>query len=239
MNWKSFITPIQKSKISSDAAYKILLDLFEQAGSKNDILEATAKSWLSGTRNCKTSTYFPAGKIDAESLFRYFRNRPTSKLKQLQQMFQDEKKIDTDSPIDVETDDMDIFCWSLINQFLDLLGFQRVDLPHADAPWEVLTSNVSQPLNSQESDILKAIISGQEKCAAQCSKGRPSIRSTILPHSDDCCYHCTYWNGSRSTFGAYIEATYGVCIKHNRSEQLSSDLPCKDYKKRNKLSGEW
>lgn len=68
---------------------------------------------------------------------------------------------------------------------------------------------------------------------------KQSGQLAILPHSGDCCYQCVYWNGNRKTFGGYTTATYGVCLKYNRQEQLSSDFPCKDYKKRQKLIGEW
>lgn len=227
MKWKNFITPIQKSEISGDVAYKILLDLFEYAGSKNYVSEAAAKSWLNGTRNCKASTYFPSGKADTESLFRYFRNRPESKLKRLQQIFQNDKNLDADSSIDVETDDIDIFCWSLINQFLDLLGFQRVDLSKDTIP----DQEQSAEQYSNESPLIHNTNLPEER--------KTSIRSMILPHSDDCCYHCAYWNGDRKTFGAYTTPTYGICLKYNRREQLSSDLACNDYKKRKKLSGDW
>lgn len=132
MTWKDFIVPIRESGIFGDASYKILLELFEQAGSKIDIPDVTAKSWLSGYRKCKASAHFPAGKIDTKSLFRYFRNRPDGKLKQLQQMFRARENVALDSPIDVKTNNMDIFCWSLVNQFLDMLKFKRVNTPNIE-----------------------------------------------------------------------------------------------------------
>lgn len=74
---------------------------------------------------------FPDNKLnDAQALFRFFRQRPESKLKKVQSVFKE--MADTNSSIDIETDDMDIFCWSLVNQFVDLLGFQRLDIPHTD-----------------------------------------------------------------------------------------------------------
>lgn len=71
------------------------------------------------------------------------------------------------------------------------------------------------------------------------SKGEKPIRSIILPHSDDCCYHCKYWNGDRQTFGGYTTSTYGHCTKYNRDKQLSSAMPCEDFEKREKQVGEW
>ena len=119
MTWKKFITLIRQSGISGEASYKILLDLFEKAGCKCDVSDATAKSWLNESRNCKASTYFPARKVDTNSLFRYFRNRPGGKLKQLQQIFQTGEHFDLDSPIDVETNDIDEWTdviWTNLNE---------------------------------------------------------------------------------------------------------------------------
>ena len=252
MTWKKFITLIRHSGISGEASYKILLDLFEKAGCKCDVSDATAKSWLNESRNCKASTYFPAGKVDTNSLFRYFRNRPGGKLKQLQQIFQTGEHFDLDSPIDVETNDIDIFCWSLVNQFLDLLAFQRVDMPHSDTRSETTFAETDQQLNHSETDIPKDTSSDREQSTTQQldgatpisltnipKEGEHSIRAAFFPHSDDCCYHCSYWDGNRKTFGAYTTATYGYCLKHNRIKQLSSDEACEDYEKREKQSGEW
>lgn len=252
MTWKDYIIPIRKSGISSDAAHKILRNIFKQAGNTYDFSDETAKKWLSGERQCKASKYFPTGCVDATSLFRYFRNRPNDKLCQLQQLFREGESFNASSPIDVKTDNWDVFCWSLVNQFLDLLKFQRVDIPHTDISTKTAFSEAGQLLDSQEIDISKVIISEQMQRAIQQADGmlstscedfskerKPSIRSTILPHSDDCCYHCIYWDGNRKTFGAYTTATYGFCLKYNRAKQLSSDLACKDYKKRQKLPGEW
>lgn len=222
MKWKDFITPIQKSGITSDAAYKIVLDLFKQAGSINDISEAAAKSWLSGNRNCKASTHFPSGEVNTVCLFHYFRNRPDGKLQQLQQTFQAGKELDADSPIDRETDNMDVFCWSLVNQFLDLIGFQRIGIPHTDTPLE--TSYSSHSISSTD-------ISAKRKL---------SIRSTILPHADKfCCYYCKFWSGDRETIGAHLTSTYGPCLKYGGERKLSSDIACKDFKERTKLPMEW
>lgn len=123
--------------------------------------------------------------------------------------------------------EIDIFCWSLINQFLDLLGFQRVDISKDTIP----NQEQSAEQHSNESSLIHNTNLPEER--------KTSIRSMILPHSDDCCYHCAYWNGDRKTFGAYTTPTYGICLKYNRREQLSSDLACNDYKKRKKLSGDW
>lgn len=129
MDWNDFIRPFRQSELFGDAAWKILQSFFNTAGCINDPAEETLKSWLYSKRNCKVNTYFPNGQADSNRLFRYFKNRPERKLQQLQQVFRNQAALGCNSPIDTETSDLDIFCWSLVNQFLDLLGFQRVEIP--------------------------------------------------------------------------------------------------------------
>jgi len=244
VTWRTFIFAIRDSKITNDIAWIILDCLFRSAGCKREFSEMAAKSWMRGNRNCKVSRYFPEGSINYEEAFRFFRNRPENKLWNLQQVFQ--SKVDTDSPIDVNTKDLDIFCWSLVNQFLDLLGFPRVNV---DTPLEIASSEAGQLLNTQSTDISKDLASGQsQEVPGSMSmiggtdisvKKEPSIRSMILPHSDDCCYHCIHWNGNRKTFGAYTTPTYGYCLKYNKDKQLSSTIACVDFEKREKQMGEW
>lgn len=130
MEWKDFIVPIRKAGVSCDASYKILRELFEKAGSIkiSEVSDSAVKSWLSGGRNCKVSTHFPKGTINTEQVFKYFSGRDPIVLERLQQEYRNNEKA-TDSPIDIKTDNMNIFCWSLVNQFLDLLGLQRIDIP--------------------------------------------------------------------------------------------------------------
>lgn len=78
----------------------------------------------------------------------------------------------------------------------------------------------------------------QEDSAVIPAVRHPSLRSRILPHSDDCCYHCDYWKGNRRTFRAYTKALPGNCEWHGQ-QKLSSDPPCQNYKKRRSQPGDW
>lgn len=306
MTWKDFISPICESKITSNTAQKTLLNLFKRAEAENEISDATAKSWLYGKRNCKTSRYFSEGAVNVEGLFSYFRSRPNNKIRQLQQIFRKNEDIDPNSPIDIKTEDLDIFCWSLVNQFLDLLGLQRVNMPCTDASTEEASAPIAdcqeaalskdvavdseqvagqladavtpcdllleegtsaKATDSQETDSSKDSTIDQEQVAGQqtdntvpfeqvantdtscdvvtisgtdTSLESQSIRSMILPHSGrECCYNCDYWNGTRD-LGSLTIPKYGPCWKHSGSERLSTDMPCKDYKKRLKgLLSSW
>lgn len=132
MTWKTFMNAIAESGIENGSQAQILLKLFKRAGYINtkddDISESTAKKWIDGTRNCKVSKYFPdKDYVNTEAIHSFFKCRPEDKSKRLQQIFFEIK--DDSSPVDCETEDMDKFCWSLVNQFLDLLNFERIVIP--------------------------------------------------------------------------------------------------------------
>lgn len=135
MTWSIFTNAIKESELGSGTPAQILIALFKRAGycnkKEDGISEETAQSWISGKRNCKVYSYFPEGEIsNPEEVYNFFRKRPEDKLEKLQEMFCEEKGVS--DPVDCETKDMDRFCWSLVNQFLDLLGFQRLELPASD-----------------------------------------------------------------------------------------------------------
>lgn len=135
MTWGIFTKAIEDVELEKGNQAQILCVLFARAGSKREFTEQAAQSWIDGKRRCQPSRYFPEKTItNQKGAYDFFRRRPESKLKNLQQIFRQKK--DVDSPIDCETEDMDRFCWSLVNQFLDFLGFQRLDLPRADISQE-------------------------------------------------------------------------------------------------------
>lgn len=131
MNWKDYIKSIQDSGIVEGSLESILTNLFNIAGGGGVLPASTVKSWLYNRRNCKSSTYFPKGTINNDAVFGFFRSRPSDKLYNLQKTFKKQMIPDSGSPIDVKTKDLDTFCWSLVNQFLDLLKFERIDIPQA------------------------------------------------------------------------------------------------------------
>lgn len=130
MTWKAYIDPIKKSKLINKSKPDIIMELFKvAAGCEMEFGESAAKRWYYGEKNCNSYKWFPKGKFDNDNLknlYDLFRKRHDSKLEELQQKFRE--TADSNSLIDLETKDMDIFCCSLVNQFLDLLGFQIIDI---------------------------------------------------------------------------------------------------------------
>ncbi len=169
MTWGIFANAIKESGLESGTPAQILIALFKNAGyiprTEDGISQSTAKKWIDGTRNCKASHYFPDNKLtNPEEAYKFFRRRPDNMVKNLQQIFRTEK--DDDSPIDCETKDMDRFCWSLVNQFLDLLGFQRLELPASDIRQENIGGIV-------EDEINRNVDNGQDPASSSKELGRP------------------------------------------------------------------
>lgn len=129
MTWRIFARTICDTKFINRKQCEIILDLFRAAGveKKKEPLEKTIRSWLENRRKCKGKHYFDDDEIDNMEVFRFFRKIPEEALRDLQKRFQ--TNVDESSPIDVNTDNLDLFCWSLLNQFLNLLGFHQADIP--------------------------------------------------------------------------------------------------------------
>ena len=165
MKWADFIGAIARTKFNNDSQPKILINLFTRAGSMAEVYESTAKSWINGIRECKVSTYFPNGKIENEpEVFKFFKNRPINKLQQLQNEMRD--VTDVYDAVNCLTDDMDLFCWSLVNQFLDILGFPRLDKDIGEMlqQFELLAEKheldkISVPLEEDSKEKISAFLS--------------------------------------------------------------------------------
>lgn len=177
MDWKDFIKPIRAQHMVAGSAESIVLDLFDIAGCITPPSSETVHSWIYGKRGseCRSRAYFPEGVADAEAVFRYFSNKPNDTLHCLQKKFEEQMTPDSGSPIDVKTKDLDIFCWSLVNQFLDLLKFERVDIP--------------QPKGDIPS-TRKDLSPHNRKCCLYCaywSGNRGIIGVSTMPTDGKCC----------------------------------------------------
>jgi len=156
MNLVEYVGAIASSKITNDSKKKIVIDLFLAAGTYKRFAEDTANSWLSGERNCKTSRYFPDGRINKDAFIAYFRNRPEGSWKALQEAF---RSLNTDNIVKCDTNNRDEFCRSLLHQFMSILGIPWPDEVISDTlaidEHSVLPSNSSRDeVISQTANIL-------------------------------------------------------------------------------------
>lgn len=68
MTWGIFFKTIKNSGLFGNIpAPQIIKRLFMAAGSMNEFSLSTAQKWIDGERKCKTSTYFPDGKLNYSS----------------------------------------------------------------------------------------------------------------------------------------------------------------------------
>lgn len=101
---------------------------------------------------------------------------------------------------------MDIFCWSLVNQFLDLLEFQRLDMPALEAGQnsEVNFSIVENEID-RNADGEQSPIAFQKEALYQAEDG--------IDFPDECRICCCCQNWSGNVFNAFksIDKEYGKC----------------------------
>lgn len=233
MTWKTFAESIEKSGLTKDKAPKILDKIFTAAGRMETFTEAAAKSWINGNRQCKVSKYFPEGVINNTETYKFFKRRPENSLKQLQQQFRE--KSDDDSPIDLETDDMDIFCWSLVNQFLDLLGFQRLDAPTGNMLLNKDFTSINQTCDNQKISVSEnidtdsglIISENNAKNNMNHMNSQITFASAQLSIPEDCkiCLYCKYWQDN------VYDAVEGIgrCTKLNKDIE-STVAKCSKFK---------
>lgn len=235
MTWDIFTKAIKEVDLENGTQVQILISLFKSAGyivTKDEgISESAAKKWIDGTRNCKASIYFPDNKLgNPEGAYKFFRRRPDGKLRKLQQIFGKEK--DDDSPIDCETEDMDRFCWSLVNQFLDILGFQRIDVPTSDMspvlealPDTVENENSKNAVMEQRSITFQSgnIYQKETKC-------QTTGAQIAVPQYCRICLCCKYWKGDAEATYKNMDDEYGECKALGKRVLSTDGCDCDKFK---------
>lgn len=226
MSWKDFFTTLKASELFGNTSMaQILIQLFQAAGAVNDFSEDTAKSWINGKRNCKVSTYFPEGKLNnITGAINFFRNRPESNLKKLQKLF---RKIESDNPIDSKTGDMDIFCQSLVNQFLDLLKFKRLDMPDRTAS---SFNNASMCDNTTSCDPDKEAPRNRISEADVFPQRKSDTSAQIsIPEEYHLCLYCKNWKGNIQDARCCEDGVYGKCLLYQKDILSSNKKICGNF----------
>lgn len=239
MRWDIFTETIEESKIVSGTKSQILKSIFNVAGyfpgKDEGLAESTFEKWIRGSRPCNGSRYFPEGKLgNQDGLFRFFRGRPENKLRDLQRLFCEKKE--DGSPIDYETKDLDRFCWSLVNQFLDLLCFERISMPDSDGVAGENTVDVTENIdlsNPQILDISDLDVPIEEKAADSPKKESSGKGYSTIAFPDACrvCFCCNNWkdNPEFDILGINSFNKHGEC--RVSGEQVSaSDTSCNKFK---------
>ncbi|MDR2953866.1 MAG: hypothetical protein LBV43_02155 [Prevotella sp.] len=122
MTIKEYIDAIANVESSIVSKGKLVVELFNAAGSVKAVKEDTANSWINGERHCQIRRYFPDGQmISPEKFVKYFEKRGLSYTSRLQQAF---ISINADGIVKCATNDMGIFLRSLTNQFASIYDLQ-------------------------------------------------------------------------------------------------------------------
>lgn len=234
MTWNTFTKAIKDSKLENGTRAQILIKLFKSAGyitqKEDGISVSAAQTWINGRRNCKVSAYFPDEEnVQKQELYHFFRRRSQDKLENLQKILS--KEIDDNSPIDCKTKDMDRFCWGLVNQFLDLLGFQRIDLPVSDLPTapELIT-------NTLEKENGKNVVIEQDPNTSQngiiaYENPLPINGSAKIAIPQECkiCLCCVFWRGDAEAAYKNNDEEYGECNALAK-RVLAANVACPKFK---------
>lgn len=236
MEWKTFLNAIKNSKITTGTQSQILVLLFKSAGyinsKENGISEDTARKWIQGDRNCNVLSYFPDGELtNPEGVYKFFKERPLDKLKKLQEIFCNEK--DDSSPINCATENMETFCWSLVNQFLDLLGLQRMDMPAKDTSPNIETIFDTVENEISEDEINENVIDEQSLTTyKEETLLQEEAQGAQIAIPKDCriCLCCQNWNGNVQAAYKNINEEYGECKAFGKEVLAINGIDCAKFK---------
>ena len=241
MEWKTFLNAIKKSKLASGTRSQILVLLFKNAGyihlKEDGISDETARKWIQGDRNCTVLSYFPDGELTCpEGVYKFLKNRPLNRLKELQEIFCNEK--DDSSPIDCTTEDMEIFCWSLVNQFLDLLGLQRMDMPAKDTSpnIEIIFDTVENETSENEisEDKINENVIGEQSLTTYKEETllqeEAQVAQIAIPENCRICLCCQNWNGNVQAAYKNIDEEYGECKAFGKEVLAINGIDCAKFK---------
>lgn len=234
MTWDTFTKAIRDSKLENGTQAQILIRLFKSAGcitkKEDGISESAAQTWIKGRRNCKISAYFPDEEcVQNQELYHFFRRRPQDRLANLQEILS--KKIDDNSPIDCTTKDMDKFCWGLVNQFLDLLGFQRVDMPTADFPKDPTSIPHTIENEVDENVVIEQNPNTFQTGIIAYENPLPINESAKIAIPQECkiCLCCVFWRGDAEAAYKNNDEEYGECNALAK-RVLAANVACPKFK---------
>lgn len=210
MTFRFYINAI--NNIIKTSPPQIVKALFKEAGFNEVIPMETVKSWLkqgNGHRNCRIHDYFPEDKLDETHFIKYLQKRVNTSWKELQEIF---RPINNDGIIDVDTDNEDVFYWSLMNQF------QKIhNLP------------LSEPDKSNDADIeshyRENIISTDTSPDVL---NDTCITEIAIPQEYKLCFYCENWKGNAQDACQNVNGTFGRCTMYSK-DMLSTKTGCIEF----------
>lgn len=127
---------------------KIVIGIFDAAKSKAFVSDASARAWINGTRNCDIAKYFPDEAVNEAELIKYFssRTKDIQSWKKLQDVFTLKQSTCLEKGefrVDCNTEDSEVFYWSLLNQFQKIFRLPESERATNNAPSGNLKNGMS------------------------------------------------------------------------------------------------
>ncbi|MGN0679867.1 MAG: hypothetical protein ACI4JS_09415 [Oscillospiraceae bacterium] len=171
MDLRDFATGLvflnKNTKRNQTEAAKSLWRLFEKTARATP-LEGTVRKWITSSenskRNCDVRSYYPEPVLEKgkkQELYMYIRRFGEESVFRCQKEF---KKIitennDKDYVIDIETENFDILCFSILNQFIILMGMEglQIDDPDLNIDPKIVEIFKQQQIHKDEKHKLSSI----------------------------------------------------------------------------------
>lgn len=157
MKFGEYIKILASTDLFGKSKVGFASDLFKAAGPSTEFSEETVKTWINGTRSCSVRRYFPEMEMDDKRFIAYFRKRTktSGSWKKIQKAFSSELIADVkteDIFVDLETDDPEVFYWSLLNQFQRIfhLPASEIEIKNSEPP--LITAPQRKPSSEEIRD---------------------------------------------------------------------------------------
>lgn len=194
---------------------QIVIELFEEAGANHSPIPLeTAKSWLKpegkSHRKCRTQDYFPDGKLNEDRLINYLQSNIDTSWRKLQELF---CPINKEGIVNVNTDKAEVFYWSLLNQFKNILKLPLFESDIRNATDGTFSSPEDATCEDTSSNIIDA----------------ENITEIVISQEYKMCYYCENWKGNTWDSSKTFNGTYGRCIKYGKDVLSKSQINCNEF----------
>ena len=129
MTFRDYVFTIIGTNFFHKGQVRFIKSFFDAAGTVLDPNEPTIKTWLrkKNPQVCTIEDYFPKGAIDEKGFTAFFSSKMGASWTKLQDAFRLIKK--NDDLVDVDTNNPDVFYWSLLNQFQRIHKLDLSEMP--------------------------------------------------------------------------------------------------------------
>lgn len=128
---------------------------------------------------------------------------------------------------------MDFFCKSLVNQFLDLLGFERLDMPDRTTSSLNTESMCDNPpsCNHDKEAFQNMITEAAENAEADMfpQDDYSTSAQISIPEEYHICLYCKKWTGNIQDARNSEDGIYGKCLLYQKEILSSNRKICDNF----------